>query len=174
MKESFWKLIFRNLLRVHSLYGVIFSIFLSIYLWQNSNDKTLPLLYFVVVLVLAVLVVSTLVSALMEVLRQSNLLPRIESVFKTKQDEVLCLLEPSSLFSHGISVSFYYTNEQNFEQLICIGEVVNIQENGKIQVKISFYQSHYEDIVARLGNNDNQVIKKIQVKPTVPSSVDFN
>ncbi len=81
----------------------------------------------------------------------------------------LCLLEPSELFSHGITVSFYY-DDGNFEALIGLGIVEHIREDKRIQVKIVAPATGYEEIMDRLKRSESEVIKKVTVKPYVPES----
>ncbi|MGG3802522.1 hypothetical protein [Metabacillus fastidiosus] len=168
MKLTFWRLLGSQLVRVHSLYGVIASIVLSVTLWVNTPDKNISLIYFLIMSIMSILIIITLISALLIALNNQSLIPKIENVIRTKKEEVICLLEKSTLFSHGISVSFYYTDEHNFEQLICIGTVINIQENGIIQVKIEDYFDVHEDIIVKLKNNEKHLVEKVTVKPTVP------
>lgn len=166
-KLYFWSLLGSQVVRVHSLFGVLASIALSFLLWANSPSKEIPLLIFLVVTIALILIIISLASALLVALKYQNPIPRIENVVN-RRNEVICLLKSTKMFSHGIIVSFYYTDEHNFEQLICMGTVINIQENGMIQVKIEEEVDGHEDILTKLKNNDKQLIKKVAVKPTVP------
>lgn len=171
MKLKFWSLIGKQMIQVHSFLGVLISLVISFLLWQNKPEKTVPLFYLLVLIIISLFLIVSLIGAVLEVLKHQNYLPKIESVIRARNGDILCLLQNSGLFSHGIAVSFFYTNEQNFEQLVCIGTVINIQENGKIQAKIENYLDVHEDIIERLKNNDSQLIKKITVKPSVPAEI---
>jgi hypothetical protein len=171
VKLTFWSLIGTQLIKIHSLTGMFFSIILSVWLWQNTPNKTLPLIYFIYLLVFTSLLIITLISAVMVAIKNQNPIPKIENIIKTSNGDIICLLQSSNLFSNGISVSFYYTNDQNFEQLVCIGTVINIQENGLIQAKIENYLDVHQDIIEKIKNNDNQIIKKIKVKPSIPADI---
>jgi|SRR6266498_3710719 len=80
-----------------------------------------------------------------------------------------CVLEPSEMFSYGISVAFYY-DDGNFETLIGIGIVEHIREDKRIQVKIIAPVEGYEELMDRVKRNDNEVVRNVTVKPHVPQS----
>ena len=50
---------------------------------------------------------------------------------------VVCLLEQSELFSHGMAASFYFKGAGGFEVLIGTGRVLNVQEDRRIQVGLN-------------------------------------
>lgn len=85
------------------------------------------------------------------------------------ESTLVCLLEPSRLFSYDIWVSFYTTAEHGFETLIGIGTVINIQEDGKIQVGLIHSVKGHEDAIQKLRQNDAASLKATVVKPTVPA-----
>ena len=87
---------------------------------------------------------------------------------KDETTRALCLLEPSEFFSYDTLVSFYYIDDEEFEQLVGIGTVVNIQENKLIQVELTNPVEGYEGIVKKLANNDAHALKKTVVKPSIP------
>ena len=78
----------------------------------------------------------------------------------------LLLLEPSKLFSYGVMVSTYFEND-GMEKLIGLGKVINIQENGKIQVLITHPLQYSEDWDL-IKKNDTLKLKRLFVKPTIP------
>lgn len=82
--------------------------------------------------------------------------------------EAICFLEPSDLFSHDSLVSFYVLEDSQFEVLIGVGHVLTLQENGLIQVALSWFVPGYETLLEQLWNNDNTLLKRLIVKPTVP------
>lgn len=101
-----------------------------------------------------------------------NSLPRIlyssESA-SHEPTELVCLLEPSELFSHDILVSFYDIKEEGREVLIGVGVVENVQtEDGKILVAMTFPMEGYQEEVSRLKRNDAAALQRTKVKPNVP------
>ena len=82
---------------------------------------------------------------------------------------MIFLLESSELFSYDTIVSFYYL-EDEFEQLIAIGRVSNIQQDSKIQVEVIYLISDCKEILDRLANNDSTALEKTRVKPNIPKA----
>jgi hypothetical protein len=80
-----------------------------------------------------------------------------------------CVLEPSELFSYGITVAFYY-DDGNFETLIGVGIVEHIREDRRIQVQIIAPAEGYEELLDRVKRNDSEVVRNVTVKPHVPQS----
>jgi len=78
----------------------------------------------------------------------------------------LLLLDPSPLFSYDAVVAIY--REQNgIEQLIGLGRVTNVQENGSIQVLVT-HDLGYEEEWTQFRRNDASLLNQLLVKPTVP------
>lgn len=82
--------------------------------------------------------------------------------------KVICVLSPSPLFIFDSITSIYYS-ENEYEKLIGIGRVSNIQENKKIQVEIIKVLDEEENlsIFNNISNNDNTKLSKIIIKPNV-------
>jgi hypothetical protein len=49
-----------------------------------------------------------------------------------------------------------------------VGAVINVQENGLIQVALIDVQESQGHVVQKLLNNDGDLLKRLLVKPTVP------
>lgn len=79
----------------------------------------------------------------------------------------LLLLEDSELFSYDAIVGVY-KSENEIEQLIGIGRVINIQENGKIQILVTNDLGYSSDWAQYITNNIT-LLQKMLVKPTVPA-----
>lgn len=175
MKKSFWSLVWSSFLRTQgALIGVI-AIVSSVLLWRLSPNKNISLGLALPIGLLCVVLILTLGYAAYESFKMSKrILPRVlfgkKSSTKNQKPQVLCLLEPSEIFSYDAVVSFYYIDE-GFEQLIGIGTVTNIQENGKIQVVMTYSNDVYEETINELADNNARVLNKIIVKPNVPKSV---
>lgn len=123
------------------------------------------------------LVISFGIMAYEHFIKNLNILPRIISGMKYNKEisdeKVLCLLEPSDLYYFGNLVSIYYIDNEEFEILIGYGEVISIQSNKIIQVLINNYNETYSNIINKLAENNATVIKKIIIKPNIPSSYKF-
>jgi hypothetical protein len=85
--------------------------------------------------------------------------------------QLVCLLEPSEMFSYGLQVGFYYQNEDGFEILIGVGHVVNIQDDKRVQVGLTRTSGGQEQTVELIGQNKKSVIERVRVKPSIPHDV---
>lgn len=85
-----------------------------------------------------------------------------------RKSYILCLLEASDLFANDIYISFYYTDDDGFENLIAIGFVNVIQNDGKIQAILNQPYPNYQNIIDALDGNDPKLIEKIIIKPSIP------
>jgi hypothetical protein len=77
--------------------------------------------------------------------------------------------EPTEHLPHGSIVSIYFL-VSGFEELIAIGEVINVQDDKKVQVLITYdhdFEKHQNDIM----NNDKEALGKIVLKSTIPSFI---
>lgn len=175
MRKSFLGLIWSNFLRVQVVVIGGVSIVLAFLLWHFSPSKNIPLGLALPIGVLCVVLILILGFAGHEAFKMSKrVLPRVilgrKSPTGNQKARVLCLLEPSEFFSYDALVSFYYIDE-GFEELIGIGRVLNIQEDGRIQVIMTHSRTVREETAKKLGENNVDVLKKTIVKPSVPKSI---
>jgi len=175
MPRSFLSLIWSNFLRVQVVIIGSVSIVLAFLLWHSSPSKNIPLGLVLPIGVLCVILILILGFAAHEAFKMSKrVLPRVllgrKSPPANQKASILCLLEPSELFSYDALVSFYYIHE-GFEELIGIGRVLNIQEDGRIQVIMTHSRDAHEETVKKLGENNVDVLKKTIVKPSAPQSI---
>jgi hypothetical protein len=96
----------------------------------------------------------------------NRVLPRVVRVEKT-DNSILLLLESSSLFNTGLGVTLYVVKEKGFEASFGIGRVINVQENGMIQVEVSGFQPKNDLFVEKITKNDTKSLKQVLVKPHV-------
>jgi len=176
MKKSFWGLIWSSFLRVQGILGGIIVFALTVLVWLLSPDKNislgwvLPIGFFCVILILA------LGNAAYEAFKISEHVLPIVLVGKKPPTQIsgaklLCLIEPSELFSYDTLVSFYYIGDENFEQFMGIGRVINIQEDNKIQVVMTHSLDGYEEKIEKLVQNDAGILKRTRVKPNIPAKI---
>lgn len=98
---------------------------------------------------------------------ENNQLPKvIHGTFNF--GKTICVLTPSPLFIFGSITSIYYY-ENEYERLIGVGRVSNIQENQKIQVEVIkiLDEEGNQSIFDGISNNDNTKTSKIIIKPNV-------
>jgi len=172
MKYGFWSLIGTSFLRVQSIVIGSISLVLGAFYWYFSDVKSKWALIGVLSFIFLLILISVLISVIIQLMKSQYQLPKIVKVIRPK-DKLICLLQPSELFSYGIGVSYYYTDENEFEHLIGIGRVCNIQGNKLIQINLNSYQEHHKDLIDRLENNDKHILDNIKVKPTVPADIDI-
>ncbi len=145
------------------------GILLGFIFWFWKPTTSIPLSSFVpLVFIGSVLAITLGNAAYQNFIGSKHVLPRVltAQIFP-EGDSLLCLLEPSSLFSHDTLVSLYYLGESEFERLIGFGVVLNIQENGMIQIMVTSEIKSCPDIFDKLRNNDSDALKKLRVKPSV-------
>lgn|GEM_PF-1547473 len=80
----------------------------------------------------------------------------------------IVLLEPSELFAHGVGVSVYLRNAEDFEELLGVGKVWNVQQDRKIQVVILAADKGASATLAKIRGNDKDILTRLYVKPSVP------
>jgi hypothetical protein len=98
-------------------------------------------------------------------------LPRVvegRESFAGIEAKLVCFLESSDLFSHDIVVTFYMVNEQNLEEPIGVGVIINIQENGVIQAAMTRHLPGHADFLDRLKQNEGEAVRNTTVKPNMP------
>ena len=66
-----------------------------------------------------------------------------------------------------MAVSFYYKDSVDFEVLIGVGMVINVQDDRRIQVGLRRVAKGQEDAVIKLQNNDSEALQRLLVKPNV-------
>ncbi len=128
MKKSFWEIVWSNFLNVQ---GVLLSI-IGIAIWFFTPQTTIFLGLVLFIVILALVITLIFASTAYEIFNKSKdffSLPRFiltRKILANNQRQFLMLLLSSELFSNDILVSFYYFDD-DFEQLIAIGRVINIQ-----------------------------------------------
>lgn len=85
--------------------------------------------------------------------------------FQGTSAALVCLLDPSDLFFHGILVSLYRVAEEGMELFIGTGSVANIQEDGNILIEVTQVSKEEEDFVQSLRQNKAEALKATRVKP---------
>lgn len=89
---------------------------------------------------------------------------------------LILVMERSRQFGVNILVTVYYEESlaagraEIFERTIGIGRVINIQENGLIQVRLLREVSNHGDLWQRIRNRDTTTLSNVIIKP----SIDFN
>ena len=191
MKNNFWGLIWSSFNEIQGVLLGLLGFLGGIALIRYPFNTSIPLDIVIVVSFFTLLLIATLLSAVNTLLRQKQkleaevkelqevnqkleteikqrIIPKILRVQKDANNNILCLLEASDLFAYDIYISFYYTDDDGFENLIAIGFVNVIQNDGKIQAILNQPYPNYQNIIDALDGNDPKLIEKIIIKPSIP------
>lgn len=158
-----------------TIFATVVSISLSVTLWYFKPDLKIPILYVIIFIIIVIFTVFSLIGAiknLSEKIKQTERdLVKFPEIIKvmTEGGSCICLLTNSKLFSYGVYASFYKSDDDGFEDILCIGTVSNIQDNGLIQIKINYWNESYEDEKRSMEQSNSSLLKRIIVKPTLPA-----
>jgi tetratricopeptide (TPR) repeat protein len=161
-----------------STQGIIidsFGLFFGLILWAFAAGDSISLRIGLLVLVPCLVLITTLLTASYNLFRIcKHGLPKVCKVKPYSPDKedtsLLFLLEPSELFPQGIQASVFYYDD-NIEQIIGLGTVVNIQEDGYVQVATTRLFEGYDEVLNDLRTKKNFDLNRIKVKPVVPQFV---
>ena len=158
-----------NLIDLRFLLSCLFSIGLPLILWILSPNDSISLKWALSVLaLLLILLAFSGRIAYQYYQRAQNILPKLILV-KTIETRVICIFEPSQLYSHDAIVSLFF-NDEGYERLIGLGYVFNVQDDKKIQILITQWISGQEEIRDKLEAGNAQVLEKVIAKPNVNRS----
>jgi hypothetical protein len=175
MRQSFGELLWSSFKAVYGPVGAAgaFAVALLTFIFA---DVSVPLRLLIAGMVLIFLLMLLLIFGSLNAAYKAHKgaahqLPRVlqgMDPFAGMSAVLMCYLEPSELFSHGIAVAFYNVNPQGFEVLVGIGTVINVQDDGKIQVAMTSSITGHEDFVNQLRQNNAEALRTTRVKPSVP------
>lgn len=158
-----------NLIDLRFLLTCLFSIGLPLILWVLSPNDSISLKWALSVLaILLILLAFSGRIAYQYYQRAQNILPKLIRIVPDNMG-VICLFEPSELYSHNALVSLFF-NDEDYERLIGLGYVFNVQDDKNIQILITEWIPGQEEIKDKLEANNAQVLEKIIAKPNVNRS----
>ena len=156
----------RNSIGLQVLQIGVASIVVPLILWIFSPDDSISLKWALPVLALLLILLPFSGWIACQYSQKSqNILPKLILV-KTIETRVICIFEPSQLYSHNAIVSLFFDDE-GYERLIGLGYVFNVQEDKHIQILITQWMSGQEEIREKLEDGNAQVLEKIIAKPNV-------
>src|SRR5215203_3186139 len=133
--------------------GVVGGLVGYVLAFQENTPARLAVAGSVVLLSLLLTLLFTLYNAAHEMYEASERpLPRVihgREHFAGMDAELVCVLEPSVLFSPDILVSLYKVDGEEIEEPIGAGTVVNVQADGKIQVAVTHLYEDHKDYANR-------------------------
>jgi hypothetical protein len=136
--------------------------------------ETLPLRWYVVTVLVAFFLVVVLArAAWLAHLEAAPSIPRVRYANAAPKAYsgayALFLLDPTPNLSHDALVSIYYL-EDEVERLVGLGRVINVQNNGKVQVLV-VANYDFGDRLDAIRSNSVDELKKIIVKTSIPGLV---
>jgi hypothetical protein len=179
MTTSIWRLLATAFFKTQGpLIGAL-GLVLAVLTWVIPLDAKATVSVLTVVrwtavpALIGILLLATLLRAIL-VARTLTQLPRVlharaVALGPDGSSGILLLLDRSELFGHDAVVSVYHVDSSDFEELVGVGHVRNIQEDGKIQILLGervTAASH--DTVNKLALNDAAVLARVKVKPSAP------
>ena len=178
MEKSLGGLLWLSFTRIQGVLVSVVGIVTGILLWQMSPTATVRLMFVVPAAIVVTMIIAVLAGAVHAV--WSNRRPAIPRVLYATQPKVeaelqlICLLEPSDWFSYGLGVAFYYVNDDGFELLVGIGRVINVQDDGRIQVGVTRTIGGNDGVVAEIASGSKGTLERVRVKPSIPHDAQFD
>lgn len=170
MEEKFSSLIYSNFKKNQGwLIGVI-SLITSIIIWIVRPDAVVSFGLFLTLLILAFFLAFIFADSGNGIfnkyldLKYKTKLPRLNSVIEREAKHIL-IAEPSKLFSQDMLVSLYSVDNTKFEELIGFGHIINVQEDGNLQIEIMKTIDSFEEGLERMIANDKEILNNIMIKP---------
>lgn len=169
MDKRFIQLYFEKFGKFFGIPATILSILLGFILWLFLPSETFKASYVISISALSVVIVFPLLMLTFDLFDQiqNNRNPHVLTTFKYPSGDLTILLSKSELFSHDTLVSIYFKGDESFEQLIAFGSVVNIQEDGKIQIGFAAILNGNSDLISKIESKNIDVLKKLTIKPNV-------
>jgi hypothetical protein len=146
---------------------------LTILVWLFGPAATIRIAYVVPAGVISLIILAVVADAgyrawQLRIPGLPKVLYATNSVSLATSIQLICLLEPSEMFSYGLQVGFYYQNEDGFEVLVGIGHVINIQDDKRVQVGLTRTSLGQERTVELIAQNTKSIVERVRVKPSVP------
>ncbi|WP_442489366.1 hypothetical protein [Halomonas litopenaei] len=175
--KSFWGLVFSSVKSAVAGFSALASLGLG-YLVHEAvkRDVIGPFLSSILICLVAFLCVISFLSARkaydFAVDQRRYHVPRVLHGRKTPAvhpDAIaLLVIEPTPIYAYDGFVSIYHVND-GIEEIVGVGKVINIQQDGKVQVLVikDLGGYGYESVV----NNNFDALKSLVIKSTVPAYI---
>lgn len=150
----------------------VVSLFASVLVYFVAPDTdTIKLNIFLVVIFVFFAIIVILLRALYDANSDARVnLPKIRKILAPPRSyekaSALLLVDPSNLLSHDSSVTLFML-EDDYEQLVGVGVVINIQNDKKVQVAL-FKNDESEQLICQLKENKKHDLERLVLKPSVP------
>lgn len=168
LSERIWKSLLKS-------WGAAFSIIsflgtIAVYFVVPDQDLVKMNVFLVVIFSLTAVIVILLRTAYDANSDASITLPKIRKILEPPKSyekaSALLLVDPSNYLSHDSSVTLFIL-EDDYESFVGVGTVINIQNDGKIQVAL-FTSVESNKIMVQLKENKKHDLERLILKPSVP------
>jgi hypothetical protein len=168
LSERIWKSILKSWGAVFTIISLVASI--AVYFVVPATD-TVPMNVFLVLVLLLIATIIILLRATFDAnIDASVVLPRVRKVLNPPKSyekaSALLVVDPSNYLSHDSYVTLFML-EDDYEQLIGVGIVINVQNDKKIQVAI-YKNEESEQLISQLKENKKHDLERLILKPSVP------
>lgn len=166
MDKNLLQLYFDKIKKFFGIPAVILSLILGFLFWYLKPELMVSVGAILPIFLVLVILIIPLIDLLIYLYHQNKnkRLPKVLASTKYPSGDTVLLLSESNLFTNNSIVSIY-NNEDDFEHLIGFGTVINVQENGKIQVGIYSTLDGFDEHFEKIDNNDKTYIDKLVIKP---------
>lgn len=168
-RDSYFYLLWKNFGNVRSLIAGFCSFILSFVFWIWKPEQKISLAVCItigVIIIFLLLVFIRFSVVLYDNKKQDCIILRIRETYGIyKSDDCVIMLTTYIEYfaENGIVSIFYLENE--FERLIALGQIINIQEDKKVQILM--FDIDKEFSCEKLLKNESDLLKKLRVKPIV-------
>jgi hypothetical protein len=165
-----FKEIYKSFIRVNGYLLSSFSLLIALLLFFVTPTTDIPVRWVVVFAVpfflLFIVVCDVAYCAIQDIVLPKVKASREPSSLYPNALAIL-LLEKSNLFGHESLVSVYFKGD-DFETLIGVGYVLNIQQGGLIQVLvIGKVGEAQDDTWEKIRNNNGDILSKLLIRPSI-------
>jgi hypothetical protein len=163
--------------------AVAFGLALLGSMWDPGIKVPIGLIWLVVMVFVVISIVATAIKVAMDARRLTHGdLPRAVYVFSQSGAEsstdgpIILVMGRSRQFGVNNFATIYYEEGlgtergEVIERAIGIGQVANIQENGRIQVRVLREVANHSELWQRIRNREMATLSRVVIKP----SIDFN
>lgn len=143
--------------------------------WDPGIKVPIGLIWLAALLLVVISIFATLVNMTLTARRNAKAGPprAIHAFTAAPGDPVTLVFGASSLFGVNIFVTVYYIESlgsgqrEVFERMIGVGHVINIQEDGLVQVLVLREMPAHAELWQRIRNRETATLGQVIVKPSI-------
>jgi hypothetical protein len=179
MRRGFWAIVYSSFKKVYNgivgVGGFVVAVMVYIFAFEDNAAARVILGTAAVTTTLLLILLLTFIDTTHELYTSgANVLPAIRAgmdPFPGSSAALVCVSDPSELFSYGIWVSFFRLTGQQVEVPVGTGGVINVQQDGKILMEMTRVFEGQDDFVQKVRQNDAAALAALLAKPHVPQQM---